>query len=89
VKPIVKTQGQKSFAQPIFEKTLPNKEPKIPMSIKSKISFITLGILAVGLIAGHFTIKEFTSPEKKVKTFMNAMLDGNDDLIIEQIILRM
>jgi len=84
-KPIVKTQGQKPFPQPTIEKTFPNKEPKIPMSIKSKISFIILGILAVSLIAGHLTIKEFTSPEKKVKTFMNAMLDGNKDLIVEQI----
>ncbi|WP_019413916.1 zinc ribbon domain-containing protein [Paenisporosarcina sp. TG20] len=60
-------------------------KPKKVMSFKKKLVYIMVGIVGIGLIAGHYTIEAKTSPENKIRSFQTAMSSGNSNSILAEL----
>lgn len=64
---------QKEIEEPVYEQQVNRARRKRKMSVKKKVSFALMAIIAVGLIAGHFMILSKTSPEDKIQSFLSAL----------------
>ena len=74
-------------------KTVPNTEapkpavqkPKKPWSFKKKLAFLLVGIFAIALVAGHYTIQAKTSPDSKISNFLTALESGDAEAVLKEI----
>lgn len=58
---------------------------KKPWSFKKKLAFISVGVLAIALAAGHYTIQAKTSPDNKISNFLTALESGDDEAVMKEI----
>ena len=74
-------------------KAVPNTEAlkpavqktKKPWSFKKKLAFLLVGILAIALVGGHYTIQAKTSPDNKISNFLTALESGDAEAVLKEI----
>lgn len=63
-------------------------QPKKPLPLWKKIIYSTAALILVAIIVGHFIITSLTNSDKIVTTLHNALVEGNQETFINQLVLQ-
>ena len=61
------------------------QKTKKPWSFKKKLAFMVVSVLAIVLVAGHYTIQANTSPDSKISNFLTALKAGDSESVLKEI----